>query len=168
MLTLTFGIDLCRFWSVGGPVRLITLLLLSSASPQALAFSSYYIIPPSIASSATASSLPLQLSLARSRPLGKTLSDNRSAFVPKANCAAKLIALQLGSNEPAPKGLVARIKDTALKAGGVMLLAFIAYNIALGALKTLVFWICSGVLAGSAYFTWNFFKGRKRSENNKL
>ena len=67
---------------------------------------------------------------------------------------------------PKPKGFVARIKGTALKAGGVLLVAFIAYHVALGALKTVVFWICSGVLAWSAFFAWKFFKGRKSSGNN--
>ena len=45
---------------------------------------------------------------------------------------------------------------------------FLAYHVALGALKTVVFWICSGLLAVSAYFVWNFFEGGKKSRNNNV
>ena len=144
----------------------LTLLLLSCAEDQALAFSSYSLQLPFSAPSTTLN-CHLQLTLARARKQGNNLPGSCGAFVAaQTGRAKKLISLRAGSMEPAPKGFAARIKGTALKAGGVILLAFIAYHVALGALKTVVFWICSGVLAWSAFFAWNFFKGRKRSRNN--
>jgi hypothetical protein len=159
MSALTYSVDVRR--SMGGAVQL-TLLLLSCAEHQALAFSSYALRLPCGAPSATASNSHTQLRLVRARSQGNTLPGSSTFYVAKADGAEKLISLRAGSMEPTPKGFVARIKGKALKAGGVMLLAFIAYHVALGAFKTVVFWICSGMLAWSAFFTWNFFKGRKR------
>ncbi len=147
---------------MGGTVRL-SLLLLSCAAHEALAFSSYSLKLPWCAPSVTASNSQPQLRLARCQ--GNTLPGSCRAFVAKKDGVEKSISLRAGRMEPAPKGFVARIKGTALKAGGVMLLAFIAYHVTLGALRTLIFWICSGVLAGSAFFAWNFVKGRKLSGN---
>uniref|UniRef100_A0A7S0QMR4 Uncharacterized protein n=1 Tax=Cryptomonas curvata TaxID=233186 RepID=A0A7S0QMR4_9CRYP len=152
---------------MGVAVRL-TLLLLSCAEHQALAFSSYSFKLPCGAPSATALNHYLQPRLARVIMQGNNIpgSCGATSFVAQTGSAKKLTPLRAGSMEPAPKGFAARIKGVALKAGGVSLLAFIAYHVALGALKTVVFWICSGLLAWSAFFAWNFFKGRKRSGNN--
>ncbi len=69
--------------------------------------------------------------------------------------------------EPAPKKLISRVKEAALKVGGALLIAFIAYNVALGALKTIVFWVCTGLLGVSGFFAWKFFKGRNSSGDSR-
>jgi hypothetical protein len=150
---------------VRGEVLLVLLLI--CASYETLAFSSSYLkLPRSVPSATAATKSQLQLRLAPARFQGNTLPDSRCAFLTKADGTQISTSLRAGGIEPAPKGFVARIKGAALKAGGVLLLAFIAYHVALGALKTIAFWICTAGLAGGAFYAWNLFKGRKPSGND--
>ena len=146
----------------------LTILALCCALQESLAFSNCALTFLPSSASAAKSTLPSRLSPVRTSLSGKAIPFRSSTFLTIVDGDGHGTAMRAGSTEPPSKGLIARIKGTALKAGGVILFGFLAYHVALGALKTVVFWICSGLLAVSAYFVWNFFEGGKKSRNNNV
>ena len=57
------------------------------------------------------------------------------------------------------------INGMAIKGTGALLLLFIAYtcyHVALGALRTIGFWVGSGILGAAAFFAWRMLKGSKK------
>ena len=74
-------------------------------------------------------------------------------------------AIRAGSMEPEPKGFLQRAQGMAIKGTGALLLLFIAYtcyHVALGALRTIGFWVGSGILGAAAFFAWRMLKGSKK------
>ena len=70
--------------------------------------------------------------------------------------------IRAGSMEPEPKGFLQRAQGMAIKGTGALLLLFIAYHVALGALRTIGFWVGSGILGAAAFFAWRMLKGSKK------
>ncbi|MGB1604782.1 MAG: hypothetical protein ACPIOQ_69260 [Promethearchaeia archaeon] len=69
-----------------------------------------------------------------------------------------------GSLDPEPKGFLQRVKGGLVKGAGAVLLMFVTYHVAVGALRAVVFWLVTPVLGAAAFFAWRFFKsGNKKT-----
>lgn len=148
---------------IGARLRL-TLLVLMCIAHSVLSFSTFSLRLPCTTMKKPVSCAESQLRLHRlARTKFHGTPDNYNPILSNLHWDQTSSSLRAGKIEPGQKGFVARAQGLALRCGGVALLAFIAYHIALGALKTVVFWICSGALAWSAFIAWKFFKGRKPS-----
>ena len=127
------------------------VLLVSCHAHGALSFSPHF-----------HSRLPLRNPYVPMASARTALQSRGLAAILRPKSKNSVAVIRAGSMEPEPKGFLQRAQGMAIKGTGALLLLFIAYHVALGALRTIGFWVGSGILGAAAFFAWRMLKGSKK------